>query len=484
MSIRLRLTVLYSVILAATLGLFSIALYLTLSYSTQAFMENTLGAEMRRLEAASNQRMQSFATPKWPANSVGSGETYWQACDEKGNVMGRTENLRDHTLPLSDDGLKKILSGQSIYEVTRLNDVPLLVFSKQVHNDDGNGGILQVARSIAEQEQALLTLRTALLIGSAVTLLVAVSGGWLLAGTSLRPIDQLTRTAQMIGSERNFQRRVTYKGPQDEVGRLAATFNHMLAALEAGYQQVAQALEAQRAFIADASHELRTPLTTLRGNLALLQREPAITIADRKAVMTDIVDENERMIRLVNDLMTLARADYTATLTLENVPLPSLIAEVERQVHGLRGLRPACSLCVSSVPDVDVSGRRDLLKQVLLILLDNAVKFTPSDGKVELGAELRGDAVIIRVRDSGIGIPKDHLPHIFQRFYRVDPSRSGNGYGLGLAIAKALVEKMSGTIRAESEPGKGSLFTITLPARAVSVRASARAIPAYSYAKG
>ncbi|MEO8606594.1 MAG: HAMP domain-containing sensor histidine kinase [Chloroflexota bacterium] len=479
MSIRLRLTVLYSVILAATLGVFSIALYLTLSYSTRAFMENTLGAEMQRLEAA-NERMQSFAPPKWPANSVGSGETYWQACDEKGNVMGRTENLRDHTLPLSDEGLKKVQSGLSLYEVTRINDVPLLVFSKQVHNDNGNG-ILQVARSIAEQEQALLTLRTALLIGSSITLLIAVSGGWLLAGASLRPIDQLTRTAQMIGSERNFQRRVTYKGPQDEVGRLATTFNHMLSALEAGYQQVAQALEAQRAFIADASHELRTPLTTLRGNLALLQREPPITTDDRRAVMTDIVDENERMIRLVNDLMTLARADYAPPISIESVSLPSLMAEVERQIHGLR---PACSLCVTRAPDVEVVGRRDLLKQVLLILVDNAVKFTPTDGKVELGAEVRGDTVIIRVRDTGIGIPQAQLPHIFQRFYRIDPSRSGNGYGLGLAIAKTLVEKMSGTIRAESEPGKGSLFTITLPARAIPVRANLRAIPAYSYAKG
>jgi signal transduction histidine kinase len=338
-----------------------------------------------------------------------------------------------------------------------------------------------VARSVAVQQQATQTLQTALLVGSAITLLLAISGGWLLAGASLRPIDQLTRTAQMIGNERNFQRRVSYKGPQDEVGRLATTFNHMLSALEAGYQQVAQALDAQRAFIADASHELRTPLTTLRGNLALLQREPAITADDRKAVMSDIVDENERMIRLVNDLMTLARADYTPGITLENVPLPSLIAEVERQVQGLR---PACSLCVTQVPDVDVTGRRDLLKQVLLILLDNAVKYTPADGQVELGAERRGDSIVIHVRDTGIGIPKDHLGHIFQRFYRVDQSRSGNGYGLGLAIAKALTEKMQGTIRAESEPGRGSLFTITLKARPAPVPVNVRQIPTYSYAKG
>ncbi|MFN8372918.1 MAG: HAMP domain-containing sensor histidine kinase [Anaerolineae bacterium] len=482
MSIRLRLSLLYSLILAATLLGFSVMLYLTMERSTRAFMEETLAAEMQRLVDTNAQPL-SFM--QFPAEPIGSSQTYWQACDAEGNVMGRTDNLHEHILPLSDDGLHQVQSGQSIYEVTRINDIPLLVFSKPVVSSEGTTtGILQVARSVAEQEQATSTLRTSLVFGSMFTLLLALVGGWGMAGFSLRPIDQMTRTAHMIGKERDFSRRVQYNGPQDEVGRLARTFNEMLFALETAYQQVAQALQAQRTFIADASHELRTPLTTLRGNLALLRREPPIAPEDRKAVLLDIVDENERMIRLVNDLMTLARADYTPGITLAPVDLPQLFTEIERQA---RSMHPACTFCVTRVADTEVIANRDMLKQVILILLDNAFKFTPKEGHVKLSARLRDGVVSIQVRDNGIGIGTDNLPHIFQRFYRASPSRQGQGYGLGLAIAKTLTEKQRGQIRADSETGKGSTFTVTLLAcdrEGAPVRQAAELprLPAYSYA--
>jgi two-component system OmpR family sensor kinase len=483
MSIRLRLTLLYSFILAGTLAAFSIMLYLTMEHSTRAFMEDTLAAEMDRLVETDKRPLTYLQFPS--EQSVGGNETYWQACDSNGNVMGRTDNLRNHILPLSDDGLRRVQGGESVYEVTTINDIPLLVYSKPMPLENGTTGILQVARSIAGQQQATQTLHTSLLIGSAFTLLLAVGGGWFMAGMSLRPIDTMTRTAQMIGTERDLSRRVPYKGPQDEVGRLATTFNSMLAALEMAYQQVAQALQAQRSFIADASHELRTPLTTLRGNLALLQREPPIPADDRKAVLADIVDENERMIRLVNDLMTLARAEYTPGTTLEAVALPPLFNEIERQ---FRSSHPACDFQVTRVPDTTVTANRDMLKQVLLILLDNAFKFTPTDGQVKLSARQIGNVISIHVRDTGVGIGKDNLPHIFQRFYRADQARNGNGYGLGLAIAKALIEKQQGQIHAESEVGHGSTFTITFCAtrKPVSITPQSlewQAAKPYSYVK-
>lgn len=482
MSIRLRLTLLYSLILAATLGIFSIVLYVTMAHSTRTFMEDTLAAEMHRVSATN---VQSLGYIQWPPTGLSSDNTYWQACDSKGNVMGRTDNLRDHTLPLSEDGLSQIQNGQSIYEVTPVEGVPLLVYSQPLMSEGSATGILQVARSIAEQEQALLTLRNTLLIGSSLTLVLAAGVGWLIAGVSLRPIDQLTRTAHLIGKDHAFDQRVQYKGPQDEVGRLATTFNAMLSALENAYQQVAQALQAQRSFIADASHELRTPLTTLRGNLALLQREPPIAPDDRKAVMIDIVDENERMIRLVNDLMTLVRAEYAPDVKREAVSLAPLFAEIERQA---KGLCPSCTFRVAQVGDLQVKAHRDTLKQVLLILLDNAFKFTPENGYVELHAEERGGKVHIQVRDIGIGIANDNLPRIFQRFYRVDPARSGTGgYGLGLAIAKALIEKQFGSIQAQSRSGFGSTFTITLVAHEgltpVAYSSSDHLVANYSYAK-
>ncbi len=458
-------------------------LYLTMEHSTRMFMENTLALEMRRL-LESNAQPQGFL--QFPSTSLGSSPTYWQACDSRGNVLGSTDNLRGHVLPLSDTGLRSVQEGQAVYEVTRVNNVPMLVYSHPVTMSGGTLGILQVARSIAEQEQAVQTLQTSLVFGGVFTLLIAVGGGWLIAGVSLRPIDQMTRTAHMIGIERNFSRRVQHNGPQDEVGRLATTFNSMLFALETAYQQVAQALQAQRSFIADASHELRTPLTTLRGNLALLQREPPISTEDRTAVLGDIVDENERMIRLVNDLMTLARADYAPKVELETISLPRLFADIERQA---KSLNPTCTFSVRNIPDMQVIASRDLLKQVLLILLDNAFKFTPEQGCVELCAQQRGDQVFINVRDTGIGIAEATLPHIFQRFYRANQARSGSGYGLGLAIAKALIEKQRGQIHAESEPGQGSTFTIILPASVASIPVThqlpdnAQPAKVYSYAQ-
>jgi signal transduction histidine kinase len=419
-------------------------------------MENTLAAEMKRLEGAN---AQSLGYVQWPSSAVGESETYWQACDSQGNVMGRTDNLDEHHLPLSPDGLDRVQAGTPTYEVTRINAVPLLVYSQPVVSEGETIGILQVARSIAEQEQALGVLQASLAGGGVITLLLALGGGWLMAGASLRPIDHLTRTAQMVGKERDFKRRVEYHGPQDEVGRLAMTFNDMLAALDNAYQQVAQALQSQRWFVADASHELRTPLTSMRGNLALLQREPPISAEDRQAVLADVVDENERMIRLVNDLMTLARADDGPALAIEPVQLTPLFAELERQSTALA---PACVFEVNHAAELAVDARRDLLKQTLLILLDNAFRYTPSDGQVTLTAAQEGSDVLISVRDTGVGIAPDKLPHIFKRFYRADPSRHGDGHGLGLAIAQALIEQVGGTIEAHSTLGEGSRFTIRL----------------------
>jgi two-component system OmpR family sensor kinase len=464
MSIRMRLTLLYSLILVGTLAGFSTILYLTMERSTRVFMEDTLSTEMKRLVRSNDKPLRYI---QWPTSTTANTiETYWQACDGKGNVLGRTDNLRDHILPLSDDGLRRVQAGESFYNVADVDGTPMLVYSQPVVNEGKTTGIIQVARSIAEQQQALGTLQTYLLAGGIFTLLLAVISGWFLAGASLRPIDHLTRTAQVIGTEKNFRRRVEYRGPQDEIGRLATTFNNMLAALEGAYAQVAQALQTQRWFIADASHELRTPLTTLRGNLALLQREPPIAPDDRTAVLADIVDENERMIRLVNDLMTLARAEYAPNLELETVSLQALFSEIERQVGNLPSSR--CNFQVQRAPSTPVKAKRDTLKQVLLILLDNAFKFTPA-GCVELSAEQKGNLISIRVRDTGIGIEKDTLPHIFQRFYRGNHARNGNGYGLGLAIARTLVEKQNGHIQAESEPGRGSIFTVTLFADTVSL---------------
>jgi signal transduction histidine kinase len=244
------------------------------------------------------------------------------------------------------------------------------------------------------------------------------------------------------------------------VGQLATTFNGMLNELQEAHQQTEQTLQQQRRFVADASHELRTPLTTIRGNLGLLKRRPPIAADDERAVVDDMVEETDRLIRLTNDLLTLARSDAGRALRHDPVPIVPLSDDICRQARLLAEQR---TIACEDVPEVSVLGDQDAIKQVLLILLDNALKYTPAGGTITIGAEKTDRAVNIRIADTGPGIAPDDLPHIFERFYRSDESRTGAGAGLGLAIAKELIEAQQGKISVASEVGKGSTFIVMLP---------------------
>ena len=262
---------------------------------------------------------------------------------------------------------------------------------------------------------------------------------------------------------------------------MATTFNTMLTELQAAYQQVEQSLQQQRQFVADVSHELRTPLTTIRGNLALLRRQPSISTEDKEDILDDMVDESDRLIRLVSDLLTLARAEAGQLLRSEPVEVKPLIEDVCRQT---RLLDPGRTITCADLPDVAVIGDQDALKQVLLILMDNALKHTTGTITVTTTNLDRPETrfsrknlvsnVAIGIRDTGPGIDPDVLPHVFERFYHGDEARDKSGLGLGLPIAKALIEAQAGSIAIESEVGQGSVVTITLP-RAVTPREKSEA---------
>lgn len=473
MSIRLRLTVLYSIILALTLIAFSILLYLTLSRMTLNVMAGTLEDEAKRLLDRKVIDTQIFVYDHkggyrfgrivLPASTFAAPQTYVQTISPDGQITSRSVNLleKEVVLPFSDEALQSVFNGDPWFEKADIQGRPLLIYSKPVAVE-GSGiiGAVQVARSLDDYVQSQNTLRQILIIGSSVAMVVAFGIGWVLSGIALRPIDRITHTAQAIGAERDFGRRVSYIGPHDEIGRLTTTFNEMLTELQSAYRQEAQALQAQRRFVADASHELRTPLTTIRGNIALLQREPPINDEDRIEVLSDMAGESERMSRLVNDLLILARADAGRPLRSEAVAIKPLIEDVCRKV---KVLAPQHNIDCSDLPDLAVRGDEDAIKQVLLILLDNARKFTPPRGKITVSLTEQPEQIAIHVRDTGIGIDPTAIPHIFERFYRGDVSRTGGGAGLGLSIAQTLVKSQQGTLAVESTPGEGSVFTISLP---------------------
>jgi signal transduction histidine kinase len=319
---------------------------------------------------------------------------------------------------------------------------------------------LELARSLADVEATQAHLRFVLALGVVGALVLAGVTGFGLATLALQPIDRLTQAAHEIGEAQDFSRRVSYAGPGDEVGRLAGTFNEMLSRLQASYARIQRALEAQRRFVADASHELRTPLTTIRGNVELLELDEENETADRKEALHDIASEAERMSRLVADLLSLARADAGLHIRREPVDVRPLVEEVCRQVRRTSG---DVRVEVGSIPDAAVAGSPDHLKQLLLILLDNARKFSPAGGTIFVSGSLSRGWLRLSVRDEGPGIPEEDQERIFERFHRQDLSRHGEGAGLGLAIARWITAEHDGRLTVQSAPGQGSTFTVAVP---------------------
>lgn len=289
------------------------------------------------------------------------------------------------------------------------------------------------------------------LIGSFLTFFT----GWIVAGQALRPVAVLTQVAGTISRSREFTRRVPVVHPRDELGRLATTFNEMLVSLETAYA-------AQQRFAADASHELRAPLTVLQANLELLGRKPPLAAEERESALSEATDEAERLARLVADLLALARADAGQQIRREPVELDRVLMDVLGQArHLARGHR----LEVGELEPVRVMGDADRLKQLLLILVDNAIKYTKPPGQVVLELKRVGDGARVTIRDTGVGIPAEAVPHVFERFYRADPARSRDpgGTGLGLPIARWIAVQHGGTIQLESTLGKGTTAIVTVP---------------------
>jgi signal transduction histidine kinase len=373
--------------------------------------------------------------------------------DSAGNLVASPFGRSQDALPLSANGLQALQGLRDWWETNTVQGHSMLIYSRPIVSDGKVAYILQIARPLDERNNSLQSLATTLVVASLLMILIAFGIGWVLSEITLSPIKRLTQTARKIGEERDFTRRVTYTGPQDEVGQLATTFNSMLARLQDAYLQVARALEMQRNFVADVSHELRTPLTTLRGNLGLLRRTPPIPDEEQTDILTDMVDESDRLIRLVNDLLVLARADAGRNLVKEPVAILPVLEETCRQA---RQLAPQRKITLDAA-DLSILGDQDALKQVLWIALDNALKH--SSGDIMVSAAQKDAQVEIRVQDFGAGIPPEKLEHIFDRFYRGEEA-TAPGFGLGLSIAKSLVEGQGDTIRIESEVGKGSVLIL------------------------
>ncbi len=313
-----------------------------------------------------------------------------------------------------------------------------------------------VARAPLESIDASVAWLRRLVISLAIlSAALAFLTGWLLARRALRPVAVLTNTARAIALARDFDRRVPTTADHDELGKLARTFNEMLASLERAYQ-------AQQRFVSDASHELRAPLTVIQANLELIEDQPMMPPEEHREVIQQASDEARRLTALVADLLALARADAGIPVRHERVELDRVLLEALREArHLAHGQR----LAIRELEPTIVSGDPDRLKQLLLILLDNAIKYTPPAGEIMAAIVRQNGTVELSVRDTGMGIPPDDLPHVFERFYRADPGRARDpgGTGLGLSIAEWIVHGHGGTIALDSAMGTGTTVTVHLP---------------------
>jgi signal transduction histidine kinase len=357
-------------------------------------------------------------------------------------VSAHTEPLDPEALGWRHDHFSNVnIAGNDLRVLTR----PIFVGDRLV-------GCIQIAGSLETVNKVSDTLLLLMVISCAIGMVGAGLISMWFSHRALKPIEDITRVTARIADTSELSTRLYWKGPPDELGRLISVFNKMMGRIE-------HAFNVQRRFVADMSHELRTPLTTIRGNLELGKRYGLD--ADAMAAMEI---ETERMSRLVSDLLMLARADYGG-ITIDLQPMDLELA-VKLAVEESRALAIGRELDLSleSTVPARIKGNAERLKEVLRGLIGNAVKFTPDGGFIRVGLTATDDHATIHVRDSGIGIESDHIDHIFDRFYQADSARTHlGGFGLGLSIARWVVDAHGGSIEAESTPGDGATFRITLP---------------------
>jgi heavy metal sensor kinase len=332
----------------------------------------------------------------------------------------------------------------------------LLVASRGASGADGTQYRVEVGTPAAPAEATLGHVLTLLAIGLPVAVCVAVAGGFVLVRRALEPVQRMARKAEEI-TLHNLSERLPAGHSGDEVEELSVSLNHMISRLQ-------DAVDGSKQFIADASHELRTPLTVMRGELESLAQSPDLA-HEMRETLGSVLEEVERLGEIVESLFALSRLDAgEAHAPWLRFDLAELAVTTAEQMSLLAEDKQVGVECVST-PGVLVEGDRARLKQVIVNLLDNAIKYTPSGGRVRLSVRREGGDAVLDVSDDGVGIPAEALPHVFKRFYRVDDSRSREqgGAGLGLAIVKSICAAHGADVEVASTPGKGSTFRIRQP---------------------
>jgi heavy metal sensor kinase len=443
-----KLTLVYAIIFILVLVILNGSVYLILSNfverNIRASLDKTLNFILPKIKGVDKQSFNQYEAEFLKDISQSEGDMYFRILDYNKDVVAQSNILLDMKIPIKDG-------------YTKLNNKDREFVSKTVLFAKFGllNGYLQIVRDVTIENDFLDKLLTALIIASIVGGIGAIFVGYLITKKSLKPIKNMTETAQKI-SGTDLKKRLEVSGPEDELNNLAHTFNSMLERLEKAFNR-------QEQFVSDASHELRTPISVIKGYINLLDRWGKNKEEIRDEAIGAIKNETENMNKLIENLLFLARGDLDEiVVNKEKINLNMVFTELSKETKMIAKER---EISFKEKEKIVFWGDRKLIKQLIRIFIDNSLKYTSTDGKIWLQLEKEDNNIVIIISDDGCGIPQEEITHIFERFYRVDKSRSSNsgGTGLGLSIAKTIIDLHKGEIQISSKVKKGTNIKIYFP---------------------
>ena len=484
-SIRFKITIVYMAILAITLYIFSTILYHQVSKSLYDNIDTLLSSRADGIVSAIGTYWATEKLGPMRYGAASEGETglenadfatiaqRWvgarskdpkllntivQIFDAKGDIVASSKNTQGIT-NVSEQTLFAALQGKSTFDTlttsfpTKKMQIFRVFITPAIENDRVEY-VVQVASPLDSIIDALNSLKVTLFILFPITVLITGIAGAFLVKLTLRPVDNMIHTIHDITAE-NMKLKLSIPNTKDEIQKLAETFNDMLARLENSFTS-------QRHLFEDLSHELKTPLTILKGEFEVILKKMR-SPQDYEAILRSSLEEIDKMTRLVENLLMLASLESKRTMPEKRaLDISTLLKGVVDNIRRLAE-RKRLTVDIAGKEGVLVVGDEKELKQLFLNIIDNAVKYTPEGGNINIKITEDAQAATISIKDTGIGVPPADIPHIFDRFYRVPVARSSHGFGLGLSIVKAIVDAHNGTIKVEGALGEGTTFVITLP---------------------
>ena len=462
-SIRSRLTAWYVTLLAIILILFSVLLNYFLAKRLHESVDNSLTVSATVVATSATMRLGNSPLPGLNQlfeqyMNQGNLNKFYRIYDGSGNVGSRSKNISASQFPLSQGAYADALEGKNSYETftvggqqpIRVITMPILLEGKLIN-------LVQVGTSLEAVQETLRNLKIFLFTAVPSVLILAALFARFMAKRALKPISRIIDTAREIGQGQELSKRIPVLKIKDELGQLALTFNEMMNRLENSFAQMRQ-------FSSDASHELRTPLTVLKGQNELIlskQRKPE----EYQEVISSNLEEINYMSKVLEDLFVLSKSDENqVNLDYKPVDLRALVEEVCKHAEILAEEKNI-KIIIAFLEPIEIKGDEVRLRQMVWNVLQNGIKYTQQGGELKISLQNEGDFALLTIQDTGIGIPEEDLPLIFNRFYRVDKARTRDegGSGLGLSICRQIAEAHKGKIEVESKLGIGTRFKIRLP---------------------